>query len=84
MRLQLVPELSLDRRDVDADPAIVLTRISAWRRFEVATGRSRAVEDDVVLLARIPPQIVERRDLKSRSKKIRFISKGLVWSSVGA
>jgi hypothetical protein len=64
MGLQLAPELSLDRCDVDTDPAIVLTRISARRRFEVPTRRCCSVEDDVVLLARIPPQIVERRNLQ--------------------
>ena len=62
--LELVPELRLNRRDVETDPAIVLTRISAGRRFEIAAGRGRAVEHDVVLLARVPPQIVEGGNLQ--------------------
>src|SRR3990170_5518181 len=62
--LQLVPKLSLDRRDVEADPAIILTRISPGRRLQVSTRRRGAIEDDVVLLAWIPPQIVNRRDLQ--------------------
>jgi hypothetical protein len=58
MRLQLSPELICHRRDVEADPAIVL----AQRRLEIAAGRRCAVEDNVVLLARIRPEVVERGD----------------------
>src|SRR5581483_7536948 len=64
MRLDLVPELSLDRRDVESDPTVVLPRIPSGRGLEVAAGRRRTVEHDVVLLPWIPPQVVERRDFQ--------------------
>ena len=52
--VQFLPELGLNRRYVEADP-IILARIPARRGLEVSTRRGRAVEDDVVLLARVPP-----------------------------
>jgi hypothetical protein len=54
--LYLIPKMPRYRIDAEADPAIVLAGIAAWRVLEVATGGRRAVEDDVVILARIPPQ----------------------------
>jgi hypothetical protein len=64
MRLDLVPERFHHRVDVEADPAIVLAGITPGRRLEIAAGRRRAIEDDVVILARIPPEVVNRRDFQ--------------------
>jgi hypothetical protein len=63
VRLHLIPELHRHGVDVEADPAIVLAGIAAGRGLEVAPGRRRTVENDVVVLAWVPPRIVKRRDL---------------------
>jgi hypothetical protein len=44
---QLVPELIHDRRDVEADPAIVLAVVPPWRGLQIAAGRRRAVRPDL-------------------------------------
>ena len=62
MRLHLIPELHRHGVDVEADPAVVLARIAAGRRLEVAPGRRGTVEDDLVILSGIPPKILKRWD----------------------
>jgi hypothetical protein len=60
----LAPEIVQHWVDVETDPAIVLTGIATWRGLEVPSGWSCAVKHDVVILAWIPPQIIERRNLQ--------------------